>query len=76
MPKQCLICEKKSVMSSQRKKLMSKYNPTPRRRVRPNLQILRVPQDVTNKKFKEYAGTRITACAKCIKSLDKRRGVA
>jgi ribosomal protein L28 len=71
MPKQCLICEKKSVMSSQRKKLMSKYNPTPRKRVRPNLQVLKVPLDVTNPRYKEHAGQKITACTKCIKALGK-----
>jgi ribosomal protein L28 len=73
MPKQCLICEKKSVMSSQRKKLMSKYNPTPSRRVRPNLQIVRVPQDVKILRYKEYAGKKITACTKCIKTLSKTK---
>ncbi len=71
MPKQCLICEKKSVMSSQRKKLMSQYNPTPKKRKYPNLQVLKVPLDVKRPAYKKYAGKRITACTKCIKTLNK-----
>ncbi len=71
MPKQCAICEKHSVMSRQRIKLMSKYNPTPKRRVYPNLQILNVPADVNKKKYKEFAGKKIIACTKCIKALNK-----
>ena len=71
MSKQCTICEKKSVMASQRKKLMSRYNPTPSKRKYPNLQILSVPADVKRPAYKKYAGKRIIACTKCIKTLNK-----
>ncbi len=71
MPKKCQICEKTSVMASARKKLMSKYNPTPKKRVRPNLQNAHIPADVKHKNFKKYAGQKITACTKCIKTLGK-----
>ncbi len=73
MPRKCTICEKKSVMASQRKKLMSKYNPTPKKRKYPNLQLLRVPLDVKKPAYKKYAGQKIVACTKCIKTLDKRK---
>ncbi len=71
MAKECAICEKKSVMSRQRKKLMSKYNPTPKKRKYPNLQNLNVPENVSNPKYKDYAGKKIIACTKCIKALNK-----
>ncbi len=73
MPKQCSICEKKSVMSRQRKKLMSQYNPTPKKRKYPNLQILNVPLDVQKSAYKKYAGKKIIACTKCIKTLNKTK---
>ena len=73
MPRKCLICEKKSVIASQRKKLMSKYNPTPKKRKYPNLQILNVPIEVNKLAYKEHAGKKIIACTKCIKTLSKNR---
>jgi ribosomal protein L28 len=73
MPRKCTICEKKSVMASQRKKLMSKYNPTPKKRKYPNLQTLNVPIEVEKSAYKEYAGKKIIACTKCIKTLSKNR---
>ena len=73
MPRQCLICEKKSIMAGQRKKLMSKYNPTPKKRKYPNLQLLSVPPDVKRPAYKKYAGQKIIACTKCIKTLDKKK---
>lgn len=59
-------------MESARKKLMSRYNPTPKKRKRPNLQKVLVPSDTTRKNFKEFAGKKITACTKCIKTLGKK----
>lgn len=73
MAKQCAICNKKSTMGRQWKKLISKYNPTPKKRKYPNLQWLRVPVDVKRKAFQVFAGKRILACAKCIKTLSKRK---
>ncbi len=72
MPKQCQICDKKSVMESGRKKLMSQYNPTPKRRKKPNLQSAHIPADAKHKNFVKYAGQKVTACTKCIKTLGKK----
>jgi len=69
--KQCQICGKKSIMARRLKKLRGKYNPTQKIRKYPNLQWLRVPSDVKHKKFKKFAGKRILACTKCIKTLSK-----
>ncbi|MCK4355003.1 hypothetical protein KAW43_01455 [Candidatus Parcubacteria bacterium] len=68
--KQCPICQKKSIMARKLNKLRGKYNPSPKKRKYPNLQWVRVPMDV-KPKFKEFAGKRILACTKCIKSLSK-----
>ncbi len=62
MSRQCAICGKKSKMSGQRKKLMSRYNPTYKKRKYPNLQWATLP-----------SGQRVKACAKCIKSLSKKK---
>ncbi len=67
----CQICEKTSVVESARKKLMSKYNPTPKKRKRPNLQKTFIPADIKRKNFKPYAGQKVIACTKCIKTLGK-----
>ncbi len=71
MPKECAICGKKSIMAGQRKKLMSRYNPTPKKRKYPNLQKVMVFDDVGKKAFRPFVGKRIVACAKCIKSMGK-----
>ena len=71
MPRKCQICDKTSVMSSARKKLMSKYNPTPKVRKRPNLQSAHIPADIKRDQFKKYAGQKVLACTKCIKTLGK-----
>jgi ribosomal protein L28 len=71
MPKKCEICEKKSTMERSRKKLMSRYNPTPKRRKRPNLQKTNIPESATNKRFKDFLGKKVLACTKCIKTLGK-----
>ncbi len=73
MSRKCSICEKKSVMASQRKKLMSKYNPTPKKRKYPNLQVLNVPAGINKPAYKEYAGKKVIACTKCIKTLSKNK---
>lgn len=52
-------------------KLRGKYNPTSKKRKYPNLQWISVPVGVKRKNFKQFAGKRIKACAKCIKSLSK-----
>lgn len=59
--KHCTICNKTSLMAGQRKKVMSRYNPTPKKRKYPNIQWLRLP-----------SGERIKACTKCIKTVAKK----
>ena len=61
MSKECTICGKSSLMAGQRKKLMSKYNPTPKKRKYPNLQWIYLSKE-----------KRIKACAKCIKTIGKK----
>ncbi len=70
MPKQCAVCNKKVTFTEQRKKLMSKYNPTPKKKKNPNLQSVFVPKE-TSVLFKKFSGQRIRACTKCLKSLTR-----
>ena len=72
MAKVCTICGKKSMMVQKLKKLRGKYNPTIKKRKYPNLQWLRVPADIKKKAYKNFAGKRVLACTKCIKTLGKR----
>lgn len=60
--RQCQICEKGSIMRGSRKKLRGNYNPIPKTRKYPNLQITRSAD-----------GRRILACTKCIKKLYKQK---
>jgi len=60
MANQCEICKKKSMMGRQYKKLMSKYNPTPKKRKYPNLQKITLSN-----------GKKVLACTRCIKTLTK-----
>ncbi len=71
MPRQCQICEKSSVMESARKKLMSQYNPTPKRRKKANLQVAFIPEGIKRENYKKYAGQKVIICTKCIKTLSK-----
>jgi ribosomal protein L28 len=73
MAKQCAICGKKSIMVWKRKKLRGKYNPTVKKRKYPNLQWVRIPVDIKKPAYKKFAGKRVLACAKCIKTLGKRK---
>lgn len=72
MEKECTICGKSSSMGGSWYKLISRYNPSIKRRIHPNLQWVTVPTDTTNKNFKGFNGKRILACTKCIKSLGKK----
>lgn len=69
--KQCTICHKTSAMGGHYKKLISKYNPSPKKRKYPNLQWLKVPLGIQKEKYRQFAGKRIVACTKCIKALGK-----
>jgi ribosomal protein L28 len=71
--KQCAICGKKSIRGRQYRKLMSRYNPTPIKRKYPNLQWVRIPLDIKKPAYKKFAGKRILACTKCIKTMGKRK---
>ncbi|MDD5098601.1 MAG: hypothetical protein PHD31_02715 [Candidatus Pacebacteria bacterium] len=73
MEKECTICGKSSSMGGHYKKLISRYNPSPKKRKYPNLQWATIPAETTLKKYKEFAGKRILACAKCIKALGKKK---
>jgi len=50
---------------------MSQYNPTPKRRKRPNLQRTFVPAEIKRESFKKFAGKKVLACTRCIKTLGK-----
>lgn len=71
MAKECQICGKKSMMAQRLLKLRGKYNPTIKKRKYPNLQWVRIPIDIKKPAYKKFAGQRILACAKCIKTLAK-----
>jgi ribosomal protein L28 len=58
MPRVCAICGKKSTMGRKYNKLMSKYNPTPKKRKKPNLQWGILP-----------SGERAKICTRCKKTL-------
>ena len=73
MAKECKICKKGSMMVWKLKKLRGKYNPTIKKRKYPNLQWAKVPLGINKPAYKEFAGKRILACAKCIKALGKRK---
>lgn len=73
MSKQCEICEKGSTMVQRRVKLRGKYNPTGKVRKYPNLQWAVVPKEIKSKKLKNFAGKKVLACAKCIKSIGKTK---
>ena len=62
MAKQCAICAKKGIRSWKLRKLRGKYNPTVKKRKKPNLQWVRLP-----------SGERVLACTKCIKAMGKRK---
>lgn len=63
MSKVCELCGKKGMVVWRRVRLRAtKFNPTTKRKQQPNLQSTTLPD-----------GTKITACAKCIKTLHKPR---
>ncbi len=71
--KTCKICAKKRNLARRLKKLRGKYNPTMKRKQKPNLQWVKVPIEIKKPIFKDFAGKRILACTKCIKTLAKRK---
>ncbi len=73
MAQKCPICKKRSRMFRGLNKLRGKYNPSTKRRRKPNLQWVTIPENIKRPAFKEFKGQRIKACAKCIKTLSKRK---
>jgi ribosomal protein L28 len=72
--KQCKICAKKRNLARRLNKLRGKYNPAPKKRKqKPNLQWVKIPIGIKKPMFKNFAGKRILACTKCIKTLAKRK---
>jgi len=60
MARICAICKKSHVMGRKYNKLMSKYNPSPKKKKKPNLQWVTLA-----------SGERVKACTRCIKTLQK-----
>jgi len=71
--KQCAICGKKSQMVWRLRKLRGRYGPTIKKRKYPNLQWVRVPINIKKPAYKKFAGQRVLACTKCIKTMAKRK---
>ncbi len=71
--KQCQICAKKRNLARRLNKLRGKYNPTTKRKQKPNLQWINVPIGIKNSLFKDFVGKRALLCAKCIKTIGKEK---
>jgi len=72
--KQCAICKKGSKIVWRRRRLRAtKYNPTVKRKQRPNLQRVLIPPEIDKEKYKKFAGKRVLLCTKCIKALGKAK---
>jgi ribosomal protein L28 len=67
--RKCSICGKKSILVWKRRKLRGKFNPTSKKRAKPNLQWVKIPIGIKKEPYKKFAGKRILACTKCIKAL-------
>lgn len=67
----CQICSKKSELAGNYAKTRGQYNPTGKKRRKPNLQKTFIPESVQKKAYKEFAGKKVKACTKCIKALSK-----
>lgn len=62
MANSCALCGKKTTFGRKYYKLMSRYNPSPKKKKKPNLQWVKLS-----------SRKRIKACAKCIKTLSKEK---
>lgn len=74
MSRICQICGKKPQVGRKLNKLRGKYNPTPKLRRKPNLQWVRIPADIKKEPFRKFAGQRVLACTRCIRTLSKFQG--
>lgn len=59
------------MLVGRRAKLRGKYNPTTKRKQKPNLQKVRVPEGIKRKEYQEYAGEKVLMCTKCRKTMFK-----
>jgi len=71
MSRVCPICKKRSRVFIGLNKLRGKYNPSTKRRRKPNLQWAKIPVTEKREAFKKFLGERVKICAKCIKTLAK-----
>lgn len=71
--RKCEICGKTYTNVITRKKLRGKYNPTSKQKKYPNLQWVRIPYDIEKESYREFAGKRVKACTRCIKTLSKTK---
>ncbi len=69
----CPVCQKRSRIFTNRNKLRGKYNPSTKRRRKPNLQWARISIDEKREAFKDFKGKRVKICTKCIKTLSKAK---
>lgn len=70
MVKVCEVCGKKAQIGKKRKKLRGKYNPTKKVRRFPNLQRIKLPEEIA-KKLNLSPKKRIFICSKCLKKAFK-----
>ncbi len=71
MAQVCAICGKQSGKGRKYKKLMSKYNPTPFRKKKVNLQWVKIPKDIAKEPYKKFAGQRVKMCSTCRRTMSK-----
>ena len=71
MSRVCPTCQKRSRIFIGLNKLRGKYNPSTKRRRKPNLQWAQIPIEEKRVAFKKLLGKRVKICAKCIKTLAK-----
>ena len=70
MAKVCEVCGKRPQIGKKRKKLRGKYNPTTKVRRLPNLQKIKLPEQLA-KKFNLPPNKKVSICSKCLKRLFK-----
>lgn len=74
--KRCPICGKGSLIVIKRKKLRGKYNPTVKKRKKPNLCWFYLPTDIKTFEGKILKkGKRVLICTKCRKKIKRKIGL-
>ena len=73
MSRVCPICQKRSQVFIGLNKFRGKYNPSTKRRRKPNLQWAQIPVDEKRKAYNDFRGKRVKICAKCLKTLSKAK---